>query len=865
VGFIGQAEEPAEPLQNFTHAVLAEELTATWCGYCPNAAEALWNIHTSGDFENEFFYVAMIMDVNDKADERGSTDYNIPGTPTVQFDGGYRTEVGAGDPESAEEDYRVDIDESGIRDVIPLTIDLSAVEVGPATLQISIKVTNLDSEDYTGYVRTYITEIVSRYNTSNNKPYHFGFLDYAFDEDLIITADTSWENEITWNGADHQDSLGNDFGDINSNNIAVIAAVFNDDPHPQSYPPYPNVYIAYYTDQAAATLVTQAPIYGVDLSIDVPEKTISPGNSGSFDLKVKNTGNDQDIFTFSLSGSQSSWGTMSQPSIAVDPGMEETVSLNVNVPSDAADDSYDIKVTATSQGDSSKSSSAMTTTIVTTVPTYNCDLSSNILQKTTNPDTTITYTITVSNTGNSPNTISLSIIEDPKFWGTLSQSTFVLSEGQSDDATLTVNVASDAQEGPYPIKIKGESQEDSSYFDEITLTTNIEHIVYGLRLTPPTISSEIEQGSQKEFSITVENTGNTEEHATCKSTGNNDEWVTLSSSSVTLSEGATEQITVLVSVPSQATVGDHDLEIEGTVSEDSGISESVIITITVTEPPQEIVVTDMSYSPIQPKDDDVITASVKVTGDNIESVKLYVCEAGLCFETIEMDSLANDMFSGDFGPLSSGDYDFHITVFHNGGNRKTTDSVYFTITSSEDFVDTDGDGFEDSEDDFPDDDTQWIDTDGDGYGDNPLGNNPDLYPNDSTKWSSIKADEEVPWYESENATTMILLLLIVIITCAIIAGMFAGRSKRKQAPQVQQIGMPIEPAIHSMAVEPQFSPMGAEPAFQPMPAETVFAPVAQPAFEEIACPSCNSLFNVDLEPRPLMVQCPTCGSKGILD
>ena len=54
--------------------------------------------------------------------------------------------------------------------------------------------------------------------------------------------------------------------------------------------------------------------------------------------------------------------------------------------------------------------------------------------------------------------------------------------------------------------------------------------------------------------------------------------------------------------------------------------------------------------------------------------------------------------------------------------------------------DSDSDGYNDSVDDFPYDDTQWLDTDGDGFGDSLTGNNPDLFPTDSTQWSDIDGD-----------------------------------------------------------------------------------------------------------------------------
>ncbi len=62
------------PVDDFTHAVLGEEFTATWCVYCPSAAENLMKIYEDIPdepyYHDKFFFVALITDVNDKAEER---------------------------------------------------------------------------------------------------------------------------------------------------------------------------------------------------------------------------------------------------------------------------------------------------------------------------------------------------------------------------------------------------------------------------------------------------------------------------------------------------------------------------------------------------------------------------------------------------------------------------------------------------------------------------------------------------------------------------------------------------------------------------------------------------------------------------
>jgi len=67
-------------------------------------------------------------------------------------------------------------------------------------------------------------------------------------------------------------------------------------------------------------------------------------------------------------------------------------------------------------------------------------------------------------------------------------------------------------------------------------------------------------------------------------------------------------------------------------------------------------------------------------------------------------------------------------------------SICIDYFSTDENTDTDGDGYNDSNDDFELDPTQWSDKDGDGHGDNLSGNMPDQFPNDATQWSDLDGD-----------------------------------------------------------------------------------------------------------------------------
>jgi hypothetical protein len=239
--------------RDFTHTVFAEDSTATWCGYCHYAREALDAVYTSGDYP--FFYVCLVDDKDTHAAAR-NLEYNIYGFPTVFFDSGNNVQVGGYTGNEA--DYRVAIPQCGARTVADIDIALSVVWQGDATMDISVGVTNNEATPYAGHIHVYVCEIESSLNwkDTTGHPYTFPFLDYAFNEPISMAASDTWENSITWNGHNYNSGMGQDFGSIQYGNIAVIATVFNNTWHQgYAYPPSQNPFDAYYVDDAAGFIV----------------------------------------------------------------------------------------------------------------------------------------------------------------------------------------------------------------------------------------------------------------------------------------------------------------------------------------------------------------------------------------------------------------------------------------------------------------------------------------------------------------------------------------------------------------------------------------------------------------------------------
>ncbi|MBN1280867.1 MAG: hypothetical protein JXA00_04380 [Candidatus Thermoplasmatota archaeon] len=237
---------------DFTHTVFIEEGTTTTCPSCPNAAEALASLYDSGEYP--FYFVALVCDENQLASNRFWWHYRGIAVPTLFFDGGLNQTVGsASTPQQTEQLYRPFIEGAGNREVHPLEMTSTVTGHNDATLDITVTVKNTGSRLYIGFLRSYVTEIESRWNNNAGNPYHFGFLDFALTRLVILPAEKSKTFSVTWDGANPHGDLS--FADIEDDNIMVISTVAHWQPHIVQEVEYIGTHLAFYVDQTVGATV----------------------------------------------------------------------------------------------------------------------------------------------------------------------------------------------------------------------------------------------------------------------------------------------------------------------------------------------------------------------------------------------------------------------------------------------------------------------------------------------------------------------------------------------------------------------------------------------------------------------------------
>jgi hypothetical protein len=226
--------------KDYTHTVLVEVGTATWCSACPQSNSAWHTIYEAGTYD--FEYTELVYDKNPVASTR-FFEFNPAWVPTSYWDGGQFVYPGTDIAT-----FYSNLDSAGARPVPDLVSDLSATWLGDAKIQITYSVLNNDASDYPGHLRIYVVELQSTlWNDYSGNPYNHAFLDFPVNEVINIPAGDSLSDTVTWDGA----AAG--YPGITQDNIQVILAVFDDTPH-ESYsdPPSGNPFSAYYSDEATA-------------------------------------------------------------------------------------------------------------------------------------------------------------------------------------------------------------------------------------------------------------------------------------------------------------------------------------------------------------------------------------------------------------------------------------------------------------------------------------------------------------------------------------------------------------------------------------------------------------------------------------
>ena len=426
-----------------------------------------------------------------------------------------------------------------------------------------------------------------------------------------------------------------------------------------------------YTQKATSDIT---PVYGVTLAgVGSLRKTVNTGVETKYTLRVTNTGNTRDTIRLTTSGIASA--RLSRTSVSLDADTSANVTLTIPGSALTSAGEYKTTVTATSQGDSSKTASRTTTTTI--LPVYGVRLAGvgSITRQTEDASTGVSYTLRVTNTGNTRDTFRLTTSGDVT--ATISPSLSSLNQGASRTVTLRISGTTLAKAGVYNVKLTATSQKDSSKTGEITTTTTILP-VYNIALEGVgELTTETADASEGvSYTLKITNNGNTDDIVNITTSG--DVAAILSSTEVPIVYGASANVILTISGDMLAKAGEYNLKVT-TTSQGDNTKTAEILTTTTILPVYKIMLEGVGELTTETADaSEGVSYTLKITnnGNTNDVIDLATegTEATLSQTPVSLASGASAevmlSISGDVLALAN-DYEVKVTATSQGDDTQT--------------------------------------------------------------------------------------------------------------------------------------------------------------------------------------------------
>ena len=304
----------------------------------------------------------------------------------------------------------------------------------------------------------------------------------------------------------------------------------------------------YHLDRVYLEFIT----YGVELTAETDALSGLPGETVTYTLTITNSGSAADSFAFTIDGNE--WDVTLPADVTLAPGEAATVYVAVEIPATALGGAIDAAtVTATSLNDPAVTATFDLTTLTTTAGNvYGLLLSPGSAAQSGLPGAIVTYTLTLTNSGNITDVFSFTA---DSIWTATVPAPMILAAGASADAVVTVLIPADAAGGASDTAVvTATSTGNNTLTAESSLTTTAAN-VYGLELSPTSDAQTGLPGATVAYTLTLTNVGNITDTFSFTADG---EWDVTPPMSVTLASGDSANLVVTVLIPADAAGGAND-------------------------------------------------------------------------------------------------------------------------------------------------------------------------------------------------------------------------------------------------------------------------------------------------------------------
>jgi uncharacterized membrane protein len=332
---------------------------------------------------------------------------------------------------------------------------------------------------------------------------------------------------------------------------------------------------------------------GADELLQIPNFTfepafdsamIDPGGSHVYSHTLRNTGDFVDTYSLSLSTASTppdgTWTHVLSPPEGTPITLEEGEAISVTLTVSGLEPGYMDEATITAVSNTGLERSVVDTTRVSQeagVAIGNSESGDG------RPGETVVYSHVLTNTGDGPDSYSLTYLnDDPAGWTiTIDPAqTAQLMPGATTPFTVSVTIPQGVISGTiHQVMIQAASMADPDVTDTLTNTTAV-GVEPGLSLTPGESRIISSSGVTEVYTHTLSNLGNGTELVTFSASSSLPDWnVTVEPPSMSLPPFASDTVTVSVSVPTAAGGLSHTAVI--TAAGASGVTATAVNTTTV--------------------------------------------------------------------------------------------------------------------------------------------------------------------------------------------------------------------------------------------------------------------------------------------
>jgi uncharacterized membrane protein len=339
-------------------------------------------------------------------------------------------------------------------------------------------------------------------------------------------------------------------------------------------------------NEATITITVEAlQPYNVKLEGTETQGTINSGGSLNFTVSVINKGTSDDTIYITTTGAPTGWtATRSKSSVDLNPNESTNVTVTVTAPQSARGGTMaNIVVKGTSKGNPGKIFNytyAVTVNIVRGI-LLTPDQASKIIIA----GASTTYAVTVKNTGNTDDDISLTTSDAGSWSVSMSHSTISLPPNTQWVVNITINPPAGASVGEPPLVLEvTATSQDGVTSKSITLTTTIKSLTYGVGVSASPERVSIEPNGRLNSVLTIKNTGNMGDTIKLEIKAKESaaqSWTALDKTSIDLGAGKNGEANISITPSQNALAGTYEYTIYGNSTGSSAVTNFTVLTIEV--------------------------------------------------------------------------------------------------------------------------------------------------------------------------------------------------------------------------------------------------------------------------------------------